>query len=223
MGGELDRWMTRGDAPEADWSAVVLRRAMRGELGDGGPGLLLDLVALGQPYACVPGRCTPGRRASAARSCCADLDVTVSEAEVARIEAAADDVTRVMGWAALPEWRDGDVLRRPRRRCVFAEDGPEGLRCGLQRTERATRRPSGALKPLPCRLFPLALVDLGDGTRLLTAIHRSTARHLASRPARVFPCLAADQPPLYVSERATIEQVFGKAVWRRIERALAAE
>lgn len=215
----LDRWLADGEAPEADWSSLVLRRANRGELGDGGRGLLLDLVALGQPYACASAACTPGRRATSARSCCADLDVAVSDDEIAVIDGALPDVARTMAadprWArGAPDWHHDGVLRRPGRRCVFAVDAGDGLRCGLQQTR-------AGLKPTPCRLFPLALVDLGDGSRLLTAVHRTTARHLATRPARAFPCLAEGAPPLYVSERATIEAEFGKAVWRRLHAALA--
>jgi hypothetical protein len=202
---DLDAWLD--DAPEADWATLVLRRATRGELGDGGRGLLLDLVALGQPYACRSARCSPGMRARAARSCCADLDVAVTAAERAAISAAAPGVDDPF---------DGEVLRKRHRRCVFAEPGPDGLRCGLHGLRTPDGRP---VKPLPCRLFPLAIVDLGDGSRLLTAVHRTTASRLATRPARAFPCLG-DGPPLYVSERDTIEGVFGKRVWSRIDAIL---
>ena len=60
---ELQEWLTAGDAPEADWARYVLRRALRGQLGDGGPGILLALPALMQPYACQTGACSPGLRA----------------------------------------------------------------------------------------------------------------------------------------------------------------
>lgn len=209
----VDAWLAEGDAPTADWASYLLRRALKGELGHAGAGLLLDLVPLTQPYACRSGACTPGRRERGIRSCCADLDVSVTAEEADTVRRALPEVAQRMGddprWSAgPPDVLDGDTLTRPGGRCVFARDAPEGLRCALHEQDPA-------LKPLPCRLFPLALVDLGDGRRLLTAIHRRTSRHLDAPPTRALPCLGAG-PPLYISEQQTIEAVFGEAVWRRL-------
>jgi hypothetical protein len=222
---DVDGWLGEGDAPEADWASFILKRALRGQLGRGGKDLLVDLVALGQPYACDSGRCAPGGRAPRSRSCCADLDVSLAPEEVAAIEAAMPEIRAQMAddprWAGeAPAWIDDGVLRRPGRRCVFARQHEGGLRCALHEVEDARGAPRGTIKPMPCRLFPLAIVDLGDGRRLLTAIHRATARHLVSRPARAFPCLGAG-PPLVESERATLTELFGQRVWQRIRDAVA--
>lgn len=218
---ELEDWLTAGDAPEADWASYVLRRALRGELGDGGPGILLDLPALVQPYACQTGACTPGLRARKSRSCCADLEVVVTASEEAAIRSAMPEIAEVLGDD--PRWQDGEpevvvdgALCRSQRRCIFAKMGAAGLSCGLHELEDATGRPRGTLKPMPCRLFPLAVVELGDGRLLLTAIHRDTATSLATRPARVFPCLGASRTPLYVSEREAITELFGAEVYARV-------
>lgn len=220
----MDDWLSDGDVPEADWGRRITKLAVRGGLAQGGGGLLFDLPALTQPYACLPDRCTPGRRQDTDRSCCADLDVGLTADEAARIEAAlpriaveaADDPR----WSdGPPTWHDDGALLRPGDRCVFALSSAEGLRCALHRVERADGLAPGSLKPTPCRLFPLAVVDLGDGRRLLTAVHRQTARWLAAPPARVFPCLASGSPPLYVSERDTIVAFFGEAAWDRLDRA----
>jgi hypothetical protein len=214
--GRLHDFLAAGDPAEADWAPRILRLARRGDLGDGGKGLLLDLPALSQPYGCRSAACAPGRRAAATRSCCADLDVSPDPAERAAIEAALPQIAATMAddarWSdGAPALFDGDTLRRPGRRCVFARATAEGLRCGLQETR-------AALKPLGCQLFPLAVVDLGDGSTLLTAVHRETASMLASRPARVFPCLG-DGPPLAVVEAPLLQRLLGA---RRAAKVVAA-
>lgn len=220
-GRSLDAWLDDGDAATADWGGYVLKRALKGELGDGGPGLLLDLPALTQPYACRSAACTPGRRAPRALSCCADLEVTLMASERDAINAAAPEIAAVMTddprWATPPALFDGAALRRPGGRCVLACDTPDGLRCSLHAVAEGRGAPLAELKPLPCRLFPLVVVDLGDGRRLLTALHRRTTKHLGAPPTSRLPCLG-DGPPLYVSERETITAVFGADVWAALDR-----
>ncbi len=220
----IEDWLADGDAPEADWASYVLRRALRGELGHGGPGLLLDLPPLMQPYACRSERCRPRMRSPIARSCCADLTVSVSLQEQENIAAALPEIRGRM--ALDPRWRDGDpevfddgTLRRPGRRCVFARLGAVDLSCALHELEDFSGMARGRLKPMPCRLFPLAVVDLGDERLLLTAVHRQTATHLATRPARVFPCLSAAATPLYMAEKQTITELFGAEVYTSIRAA----
>jgi hypothetical protein len=223
---ELDDWLEDG-GPEADWAPHLLKLATRGELGRVGD-LLLDLPALAQRHACVSGECTPGKRAARTKSCCADLEVGLTEAEVGRISAVLPEVAAWMRerdprWAdGAPIWQEERALTRSRKRCVFAVDGPDGLRCGLHQLEDATGRPRGALKPLPCRLFPLALVELEDG-RLLTAIHRRTAALLDAPSAKVFPCLRDDpaRPALADEMAGTLTELFGASVSRRVRKAVA--
>jgi hypothetical protein len=218
----LDAWLDSGDAPEADWAPYILKRALRGQLGDGGPGLILDLPPLQQPYACRTSLCRPGMRSKKARSCCADLTVSVSDWEQAAITAALPEIATTM--AADPRWKAGSpaivhdgTLCRPGRRCVFAFLGSNDMSCALHAAEDNTGVARGSIKPFPCRLFPLAVVDLGEGRRLLTAVHRDTATLLGTRPARVFPCLSAAATPLFVAERATITEIFGASVYECIE------
>lgn len=223
---ELEDWLTAGDAPEADWSSFVLRRALKGELGDGGPGILLDMRALTQPYGCRTGACTPGMRLPKARSCCADLEVGLTEREESAIHAALPEIAGVLSddprWkAGIPEVTEDGALRRSKRRCIFAKLGPTGLSCALHELEDRTARPRGSLKPMPCRLFPLAVVELGDGRLLLTAVHRDTATSLATRPARVFPCLGSGGTPLYVAEQDAITELFGAEVYAKVCEAAA--
>lgn len=225
---EIDAWLESGGGAEADWAPHVLRLANRGELDRVGD-LLLDLPALAQRHACVPSECTPGRRAPRTRSCCADLELGLTAVERRRIQAAMPEIEGWMRdrdprWAnGAPEWESDGALVRSKRRCVFAVVEEDGLRCGLHQLEDATKLPRGALKPVPCRLFPLALVDLGDG-RLLTAVHRRTARSLDAPTARSFPCLRDDPArPALVDEMAdTLTELFGASVSRRVRKAVAA-
>jgi hypothetical protein len=215
------------DTPEVDLGGWLLHLMAHDALIELGGGVLADAVALRAPYACAPLRCTPGLRERRHRSCCADLEVTPTGDERARIEAIADDP----GLADDPRWVDGPpalfeaagALTRPGRRCVFARAGAGGaLHCGLHALEDARGWPRGHVKPLPCRLFPLVVVAIDDERVLLTAVHRRTARALGTRPAAAFPCLhAAEAPSVAVSERETIEALFGKRAWSRLARALS--
>lgn len=209
-----------------DWSVHLLQLAARGELGRARKRILLDLPALAQPFACDPRLCTPGLRTADARSCCADLEVTLTLDERAAIEASLPAIAVEMGWTKAPALFDGDALTRPGRRCVFARDdvGPDGsrlgLRCGLHALEDRRGLARGALKPLPCRLFPLVLVDAEQGRTLVTAIHKRTANLAQSRPARAFPCIGARAPTLAESCAPTLTELYGAAVSREVLRVV---
>ncbi|MCB9681234.1 MAG: hypothetical protein H6733_07150 [Alphaproteobacteria bacterium] len=234
MTDDVDAWLAEGDAPEADWGSHLLALALADGLGaadgDGDAELLLDLPALAAPFACRPHTCTPGRRPARARSCCADVLVQPTPGERAAITRALPHVRAWMTehdhrWANGPPtlWTD-EGLARPRGRCVFASEEADGLRCGLHVVEDAQGWRRGTIKPMPCRLFPLVVVDLGDGRRLLTAVTPRTARKVGLASAKVFPCLGDPvlRPALYQSQRDTIEALWGPAVYRAIGRGVGA-
>lgn len=222
---EFDDWLSAGDVPEADWSVHVVQLATRGELGRAGPGWLLDLPALAQPYGCDTGECTPGLRDRGSRSCCADLDVDLSEPELDAIDDALPEIAAHLAprdprWAdGVPVWVEDGTLTRPGGRCVFATGS--GMRCSLHQVEDATGRPRGTLKPFGCRLFPLIVVALDDDRRLLSAVHRRTTRHVGLPSARSFPCLRdAARPPLVQSCRDTLTELFGPVTYRAMREAV---
>ena len=211
------------DAPEIDALPYLFQRMGRGEIDRIGD-TYLDLPALAQPYGCQSQTCAPGRRAPRARSCCADLEVTLSEAEQADLERNLPALTAWMQ-PRDPRWQaeapptlvdpDTRTLRRPGRRCILATlTDAEGLRCGAQA--------AGLRKPMPCQLFPLAIVDLGEEGHLLTAIHSRTARMLGSRPAAAFPCLGSGpgRTTLAEAEQATLTALYGPRKAQRILKAV---
>lgn len=225
----LDAWLGEGDAGDGDFAAHVLRLATKGGLSRAGR-YLLDVPALTQRYACRSRECTPGRRAPRVRSCCADVDVSLSARERGAIERALPRLASFMSRRD-PRWRgpllapviDAEgSLSRPGGRCVFAVNAEQGLRCGLHQAERAWGLRAGALKPVPCRLFPIIVVDLGEGRRLLTAVARATSALVGTYPAARFPCLRDDaaRPPLYREMRSTLTALLGARATDAISRAL---
>jgi hypothetical protein len=100
-----------------------------------------------------------------------------------------------------------------------------GLTCGLHAVEDATDRPRGALKPLPCRLFPLVVVDLGEGQLLLTAVSRKLGERFGLPPSRLFPCLRGEtaSATTVVDDTAeTLIALWGEPAFRRVRRAVNA-
>lgn len=222
---ELDEWLQDGDPGDADWMPHVLGLASRGQLGTAGP-LLLDLPALAQRWSCATGLCAPGGRAPRARSCCADLQVSVSPTEQARIEAAMPEIRAQLAddprWAGEVEPFVDGTLTRPGRRCVFARRTATGLSCALHELEDASGRARGALKPMPCRLFPLVVVEMDEGRFFLTAIHRRTAKLSGSRPASAFPCIGQSEQTLAAGCADILEGLWGKRSARRVVREVDA-
>lgn len=226
MPSPLDTWLAHGETAEADWGGHVSRLANRGELGFGGRKLLLDLPALAQPFACVPSRCAPGLRVAGRRSCCADLTVEVTPSEEAAINGALPELAAWMAprdarWkGGAPQTFEEGSLVRADRRCIFAMRDERGLSCGLHALEDATARPRGTLKPMPCRLFPLVVVDLGSEQLLLTAVSRKLGERFGLPPARLFPCLGGAQRPLVDEVADTIRELWGEGTVRRVRRAV---
>ena len=73
---------------------------------------------------------------------------------------------------------------------------------------------------MPCQLFPLVVVEIDAERRLLTAVHRKTARLLHAATSKLYPCLRGDAPdPLYVAQRDTIVGLLGADVYAGIKSA----
>jgi hypothetical protein len=176
-------------------------------------------------FACRPLVCTPGSRARGTVSCCADIEVPLTAAEQRAISRRLPLIASTMAgrdrrWArGIPVVFDADRhLMRPGRRCVFAYPSPEGLRCGLHTAAEEEGLPVRSIKPSPCRLFPLVLLEHG-GRRILTASYGDVSAGLGGPPEHRLACLALrDAPRLFESCRGAIEELFGPAFYRRLER-----
>lgn len=218
----LDDWLD--DAPDVDLAPRLTRLAARGELGVVGR-WWLDLPALAQPWACASHGCAPRFRAPGQRSCCADLDVAPTAPErdaiAAHLPAVAAELVDDPRWAdGAPAWWDGEALTRPGGRCVFALDIADGLSCALHRAEDRGGLPRGAIKPMGCRWFPMAVIALPGDRRLLTAVHRDTARALGLPGARRFSCLGAAPTPIAAACQDTLGELAGPWAAPRIVAAV---
>jgi hypothetical protein len=218
------RWL-RVEAPASDqgeppdWDAWLLRRMSRGEVVDVG-GVLVDQAVLRQRFACVSDRCAPGPARGKCRSCCADAFVSLTPAEEHRLRR-CDDLLGFMKAheprLAANQGRDffrqaGESgLIRPGRRCVFSQIDKKGrIRCHLHAYARHARLDRGTLQPVSCRLFPLIVVDRGQGRVLLTVVAPHTRRLVSAHPAHRYPCLAdASLPTLVHSMRGDLDWLFG--------------
>lgn len=224
------------DDPDA-WTAWALGRMACGAVLNVG-GVLVDRAVLEQRFGCVPGRCAPGPHRGRFRSCCADLDVALTGAEVNRLRR---HTRRLGAWLAhreprlearLPEppaasggppfWLapDGGHLTRPARRCVFSRLDSQGrIRCHLHAYARARGLDLAVVQPLPCRLFPLVLVALPTGGVLLTTLYGRTSRLVGTLPVSRFPCLSDPTLPEATRSLAReLDWLFGRGFARALRR-----
>jgi hypothetical protein len=184
-------------------------------------GIYVDRAVLEARFACVPGRCAPRRGRGRALSCCADLEVALSPAEA---RALAKERSSLRDWLVAREPRlapvpelpgpDSTALARPGGRCVFSALGEDGaILCHLHAWAGSTGRDRRAVQPLPCQLFPLILLDLGEGRVGLTVVARDTARRVGTPPPTRHPCRADPElPPLVVAMRDDIAALLGEDV-----------
>jgi hypothetical protein len=189
-------------------------------------GVLVDLSALARRrFECRPLACTPGSRDRGIVSCCADIEVPLTGAEARAITRGLPAVASTMA-ARDRRWSRGipvvfDASRhllRPGRRCVFAYPSPSGLRCGLHTAAEEHGLPVESLKPSPCRLFPLVVLEYG-GRTVLTASYGDVSAALGGPPEHRLACLGLrDAPPLFESCRRPIEGMFGGAFYRKVAR-----
>lgn len=221
-----------GDPEGAEeWTAWALGRMARGAVLDVG-GVLVDRAVLEQRFECVPGRCAPGPERGRHRSCCADLDVALVPAEVNRL---CRHTWRLAAWLAgreprlagsleatgsRPFWlaADGAHLTRPGQRCVFSRLDRQGhIRCHLHGYARNRELELAVVQPLPCRLFPLVLVDLPTGGVLLTTLYRHTTRLVGTFPVARFPCLSDPTLPEATRSLAReLDWLFGSGFSRAL-------
>lgn len=220
------RWLRTDSGPPeqgdaAGWELWLLQRMSRGEVVEVG-GVLVDRAVLHQRFRCVPDRCAPGPRRGRWRSCCADAFVPLSRAEDRGIASQAPDL---LAWMKAREARlapcqggtfhraQGELgLARPGGRCVFSQLDRQGrIRCRLHAYAKHAGIERAEVQPVSCRLFPLIVVDRGDGRVVLTVVGPSTSRRVGAYPAGRYPCLSdASLPPLYQSMRDDLDWLFGK-------------
>jgi hypothetical protein len=222
------RWLrAEAQAPDQDqdalpdWEGWLLRRMSSGEVVDVG-GVLVDRAVLRQRFACVSDRCAPGPKRGRYRSCCADAFVALSAPEDKRL---AGQGSGLLDFMQKRERRlhachgrsfyrqDGEPgLARPDERCVFSKlDGKGRIRCHLHAYAKQAEVDRGKLQPISCRLFPLIVVDCGDGRVLLTLVASHTRRLVSAYPPNRYPCLDDPSlPPLVESMCEDLDWLFGK-------------
>jgi hypothetical protein len=233
----IARWLN-AESPESnladapDWDLWLLRRMSQGQILDVG-GVLVDRAVLRQRFACVSQRCSPGQDRGRSRSCCADVLVPLSKAEDRALASRGLDL---LGWLKAREPRLAQLegrafyrqqgepgLARPGGRCVFSQLDQRGrIRCRLHAYAKQAEVDRADLQPVSCRLFPLIVIDRGDGRVVLTVVASHTRQLVSAHPVNRYPCLSDESlPPLYQAMRADLDLVFGSGFARALSRAAA--
>lgn len=238
------RWLNTPD-PDEDYEGYddsddfydkwLLKAMAKDQIMDVG-GVLVDRALLTATTACVPELCSPVMDRGHYRSCCADLTVFLSGAEIRRLsrhrEALAEylapreprlkDILKKKN-GRVPRFfldEDGDALARPGKRCVFSKIDSKGrIRCHLHSMYKKLGIDRTDLQPITCRIFPLVLVYLPRGKVLVTIINRQNYRAWGGKHPKYFPCLSAtDLPPALKTMGPTLDWLFGKGFAKAIEK-----
>lgn len=213
----LKAWLRTGSGedapadlgPDCDWDGWLLRRMSAGRIVTVG-GVLVDRDLLEQHFACVSDRCAPRPGRGKWRSCCADAEVALDAAEERRLRGVAKE---------LPEgWCEEGHLTRPGGRCVCSQIDERGrIRCRLHGIARRRGVGQSDIQPLSCRLFPLIVVDFGQGRTALTLVSKTTHKLVGAYPPARYPCLSDSKlPPIYEALRGDLDWVFGKGFARSL-------
>ncbi|MBI5542344.1 MAG: hypothetical protein HY901_00525 [Deltaproteobacteria bacterium] len=212
----LRRWLG-GEPPSGDqsqgpdWDGWLLRRMSLGEIVTVG-GVLVDRAVLRQRFACVAERCAPRSGRGPWRSCCADVEVALDASEHRRLSRVRRE---------LPQgWEGEGCLARPSGRCALSQIDRAGqIRCVLHCLARERGVDRSEIQPLSCRLFPLIVVDFGEGRCALTLVSKTTHRLVGAFPPPRYPCLSDDRlPPLPEALKGDLDWAFGKGFARALDR-----
>jgi len=196
-------------AASPSWDAYVIEKMCLDGVVDVG-GVMVDRAVLDQHWACVPDRCAPRPGRGRWRSCCADVTVGLTRAEVARLDRRRVSIERVCGQRPVLD-PSGAFLAQVDDRCRFARiDGEGAIRCALWQVATALHIDRSQVQPVACRAFPLVLFSLGPETVVVTVLNRRNHRRLGACAPTRFPCLAdAGLPLLYETLAADLDWLFG--------------
>lgn len=209
-----------------DWDAWVLEN-MVGETFNL-RGVIVDKVVLSTRFSCVSDRCAPGPKAGKWYSCCANAEVGLTESEVDRLAKYHDRLAeylpakeprvRELLWPRVdkdtPFYLDDDGVRlaRPSGRCVFSQLDEQGrILCRLWDFAKQQGIDRSDVQPVTCRVFPLVLVKLKDGTPVLSALNQQNYSHIGGNTPEAYPCLCdAKLPPIFESMRDDLDWLLGE-------------
>ncbi len=223
------------DEPDPEhWDQWVLEN-MVGETVEIG-GVIVDRALFKARFACVSDRCAPGPDRGKWHSCCANAEVGLTTAEVRRLKKHRDSLADYMiqreprleelVWPRpdkeTPWYLDDDGARlcRPVGRCVFSALSDEGqIFCRLWDYTKKQGIDRNAVQPITCRVFPLILVELQDGTSVLSVLNKRNYGHVGGNSPRDYPCLCDKKlPPIYESMKDDIDWLFGKGFAAELKR-----
>jgi Fe-S-cluster containining protein len=194
--------------------------------------VMIDRALLETRFSCVPERCSPAGQRGKNRSCCADVYVYLTPKERARIKKHRNYLRDYLNpreprlkrllLESKNFWldNDGDSFCRPGKRCVFSQiDKSKRIRCHLHPISKKLKIDQTDIQPIPCRLFPLVIVDMEDKNILVTVLNRKNYRAFGAKHPKYYPCLNDDNlPPLIKSMGPTLDWVFGKGFAKAIEK-----
>ncbi|MDY0000023.1 MAG: hypothetical protein RBU30_01870 [Polyangia bacterium] len=198
-----------------DWEDWFPRAAARGQILRL-PGVWVDRALLTERFACVSDRCLPRPGRGPYRCCCADLGCVLSHGEARRLRPHTAKLWEHLlgrdrrllqhchkpGEGDRPFWLDesGEFLSRPGERCVFSSIDLKGrIRCELFSYARKQGLDRHEIQPVPCSMFPLVLLDMCDGSLVLSVMNRQTYRYIPTWHPKRFPCLSDPSLP-YLTE-----------------------
>ena len=198
---------------------------------------LLDLTFLTSNWRCIFGCGCQGvrveRAPELAEGCCAYGAHFSSAEDVARVQAAAAELTDDE-WQFAARGRSGGIVAKRGSHgvtrlvdgsCIFLNRPgfPAGPGCALHQAAMRRRRPPMRLKPDVCWQLPLRREDLEDSKGHITSVVSEWDRRHWGEAGYEFAWWCTDAPeafsgsrPVYLEMRDELIELIGRAVYRRL-------
>jgi hypothetical protein len=192
-------------------------------------------------FTCDASRCIQwmAERPLVDRSCCCRYDVPLTRRDREAVTAHMEEVREILpdGHRLLDPEADPFVVSDDLGLemihdnllggCQFNLYREGKCRCAIHSAALEAGADPLEWKPLACSLWPLAVNaydDDGEDRLLLTVYCVETAEVFEEIDEDPFACIEDQDPgypPLYRAERATLEHLFGKAFYRKLDQAAA--
>lgn len=208
--------------------------------------LLFDVEAMQIPFVCDTRLCMPegderkkgcgrGKKAECT-SCCVSYAPRISTDERDRIDSIlgavrdrfpslGGEIDKKDGYYYWDENYDRFVHKKKKEYCVFLTPDKKEFgfhACMLHAYALEKKLPTALYKPSACTMFPIFILELSEGDRILVTAHTKEVRNVGEEVDEYHEVTCIERnylatKPLYQEMKETLSYMFGAGVWKKLE------